>query len=213
MRIVYAALGRLDERIKELQKPIAKAATETMKEVAELVKTRARANIGAAGFSAGWQNAFRSQVFPKSGESINAAAYFWHKIPYFNVFEQGATIAGKPMLWLPLPTVPLNSRGGRPLTPEQYVNRIGPLASIRGAGGKPILVGKASRGSIAFASDRLVRLKKKAVRTGTIRGVNVPLYIGIDSVTIGKRFNVTEIVKEARDQLGQIYLKHITSGK
>jgi len=206
VRLVYeAAIGNFAKAISDIQLPIAKAATATIIEASNLVKTRARANIAAAGFSSGWQNALRAQTFPKGGKpSINAAAFFFHKIPYFNVFEDGATIAGKPFLWLPLPAVPLG-RGKRPLTPEQFIARVGPLHSIRNRAGTPILVGA---GNILRATDRSVRFRRRAKASGNIVGANVPLYVGVPSVNIGKKFDVTAIVSRVNDELGSIYARN-----
>ena len=208
-RLVYeAVIGDFSKAITEIQLPIAKAATATIIEAANTVKTRARANIAAAGFSSGWQNALRAQTFPKGGKpSINAAAFFFHKIPYFNVFEDGATIAGKPFLWLPLPAVPLG-RGKRPLTPAEFIARIGPLHSVKNKAGTPILVGAGDRSTILRASATAVRVKKRAVARGNIIGAQVPLYVGIPAVKIDKKFDVTGIVSQVNNELGSIYARN-----
>ncbi len=207
--VVAAATGNFAEALKALQKPVATAATAAIREAADTVKTRARAEIAGAGFSIGWQNAFRAQVFPKTGVAINAAAFFTHKIPYFNVFEEGATIAGKPFLWLPTKNVPLG-RGKKPLTPKQYIDRVGPLISARGRQGNPILLGQGSRKSgILRATDRAVKVRKNAFKKGSLFGDTVPMFVGIASVTIGKKFDIKSIVKQVSEQLPEIYLRHL----
>ena len=213
-RFVYEALrGNFPEFISAMQAPMAKAATAAVTEAGNLVKQQARAAIAAAGFSSGWQNAFRAQTFPKGGKpSLNAAVFFFHKIPYFNVFEEGATIAGSPFLWLPTKNVPLGSRGNHPLTPAQYVARVGPLKSIRGKSGNPILVGAASRSSILRSSATVTKLRKKAVRTGSLIGAQVPMFVGVPSVRIPKKFDIKQIVQTVNAQIGALYLKHLNSG-
>jgi hypothetical protein len=88
----------------------------------EIAKRDGRASIAAGGFGPKWQNALRANVYPRGGDSIRAAAVIYHKVPYAIAFEEGAIIQGKPLLWLPLPTVPIG-RGGRPIQPRSSASR------------------------------------------------------------------------------------------
>ena len=75
-------------------------------------QAKGRADIAAAGFSRRWQNAFRVDVFPRGRKvSVDAAAWVFHKIPYAEVFEEGATIRGRPYLWIALPGTPTRIGG------------------------------------------------------------------------------------------------------
>src|SRR6185369_16731200 len=140
-RIAYKA-GEAEQAIKAIQEPIASAASQAMAEAASIAKAEGRANIRAAGFSQRWANALRSQVFPKPPQvSMGAAAIVFNKIGYSQIFEEGGTISGKPLLWLPLKSTP-KKVGGRRMTPAQYVRQVGPLFSIERAGKPPLLAGK-----------------------------------------------------------------------
>ena len=86
-------------------------------------------------------NALRLNVYPKKGTSLRAAALIWHKIPYAGVFEEGATIRGRPTLWLPLPSTP-QKYGRYRLTPERYTKEIGPLQYVKRPGKSPLLFAK-----------------------------------------------------------------------
>src|SRR5262245_61158321 len=119
------AKGFVDTITREVQRPIAKAATAAVREAGEIAKQNGRGSIAAAGFSRKWQNALRVNIYPAQGDSLRPAAFIYHKIRYAAVFEEGAIIGGQPLLWLPLSTVPL--RRGRPMTPSQYARAIGPL--------------------------------------------------------------------------------------
>src|SRR3954470_15419731 len=101
------AQGFVETIVKEIQRPIAKAATAAVREAGDIAKRNGRANIAAAGFSRKWQNALRVNVYPQHGDSLRPAAFIYHKIRYAGVFEEGAVIRGQPLLWLPLPTVPI----------------------------------------------------------------------------------------------------------
>src|SRR6476646_11057850 len=151
------AKGFLDTVTKEIQRPIAKAATAAVREAGEIAKRDGRASIAASGFSRKWQNALRVNIYPPQGDSLRLAAFIYHKIRYAGVFEEGAVISGQPLLWLPLPTVPL--RRGRPMTPSQYARSIGPLVSVQRPGGPPLLFptprsGRGRRRRAAVGAER-----------------------------------------------------------
>src|SRR6185369_9369761 len=113
--IFEAVTGNFDAFARQLEAPMAKAATAAVKDADKLVKTDSKAAFAAAGFSGRSQNAMKSFLTPKTGDSINVAADFFLKPAYLNVFEQGATISGRPFLWLPTENVPFAS-GGKRLT-------------------------------------------------------------------------------------------------
>src|SRR5437868_12920194 len=92
----------VDTIAKELQRPIAKAATAAIREAGDIAKRDGRASIAASGFSRKWQNALRVNIYPPQGDSMRPAAFIYHKIRYAAVFEDGAVIGGQPLLWLPL---------------------------------------------------------------------------------------------------------------
>ncbi len=198
--------GNFEEQALKLQKPIAKAATAAVKEAGKLVKAEAKRALSQAGFGR-VSNAMRTVVKPKTGDSIESSVEFFLRPAYLNVFEKGAAIRGRPLLWIPLDTVPFGDRGRR-LTPQQYIERIGPLHSARGTS-KPLLVGKGSRAGILRATSKAVRLRKGAVRAGRIQGTtNVPLFVGVPAINITKRLELREIVRKIGDQIGDLYLKN-----
>ena len=187
------ASGFLDRIVRELQAPIAKAATAAVREAGDIAKNNGRASIAAAGFSRKWQNALRVNIYPPQGDSLRPAAFIFHKIRYAGVFEDGAIIGGQPFLWLPLDTVPL--RRGRPMTPSQYAKSIGPLVTVQRPGRPPLL----------FPKYRSARRR----RGSTSRKDRKPLYVGLSSVAIAKRFNIKGAAQNAAAQLPSLYEKHL----
>lgn len=184
MRLVFTHVrGELEKKIAELQRPVAEAATAAVTEAGEVAVRNGRASIAAAGFSNKWQVALRSDVYPKGRVSMRPAAHIRHKIPYAGVFEEGASIPGQPLLYLPLPAVPVV--GGRPLTPKKFIAQGGSLTSVKRPGKRPLLIGKIGNAKA------------------------VPMFFGIEAVKIAKKFKVTEAVRNAAAQLGQFYLKHL----
>lgn len=208
MRVFLSAVGQeIDEALRDIQRPIAEAATAAMREVADAAVSDGRSQIASAGFSARSQKAFTSRLYPKGGKTtLRPAARVYHRIGYFRVFEEGARIAGKPKLWLPLDSVPLGD-GGRQLTPKQYAARIGPLRSVNRPGKAPLLVGKAGRSSILRATKRLTRLRKGSF--GRVFGVSIPLYVGVDAVRIRKRFGLYGAIERAANRFAEFYVRNV----
>ncbi|MDG4903217.1 DUF6441 family protein [Mesorhizobium sp. WSM4962] len=191
-----------------MKDPVAFAGTAAITEAADIVKAEGRADIAAAGFSRRWQNTLRANIYPKGRTSIDAAALIYHKIQYAGVFEKGAVIGGKPTLWLPLPTAP--KRAGRSkMTPALYVRTVGPLVSIERPGKPPLLAGRIAtnrRGQINKGKVTLSALRRGAAGAPSTL---VPLFIGVDRVSIRDRFSIAEITGRAAARLGALYVKHL----
>jgi hypothetical protein len=214
IRLVYSALnGQYQTYIDDLHKRIATAATNAMTQAGEKLKTDARANIAAGGFSKRWQNAFRVLVYPSRGTvSVHPAAQAFHKIPYAEVFETGAVIAGSPLLWLPLPNVPTQipgTRGGRVhMSPSAYIRSIGPLQYIAQPGKPPLLAGiMEGGGAISIAK---LKAGNRSPRAGapSKKKVLVPLFFGISTVSLRARFQLRAIFEKAQASLGPLYVSN-----
>jgi hypothetical protein len=200
------------------EEPIARAATAAIKEAGNHIKIAARAQIASAGFGRKWQNALRVDLYPRGRTvSINAAAHIYHKIHYANVFEEGARIRGDPLLWLPLPTAP-DKIGRFRATPRRYSDLIGPLQYVSRPGKPPLLVAKlALTRQTAAKSDRGQKLTQRSLRTAGAGGGSrrvyrsIPMFVGIDTVKLRKRFSITRIVRGAADDLAVLYHKHFAT--
>lgn len=184
LRFVLSDIRKgMEQAIKDYREPIAKAATAAVTEAADVAKADGRNSIARAGFSTKWQNALRADVFPRKGKtSMSPAALVFHKIPYAEVFERGAKIRGNPLLWIPVGKA---ARGPR-ISPKGYAVRVSPLVSVNRPGKPPLLAEKS--------------------RPGT-RGEVV--FIGIDAVSIRKKFDIIGSVKRAAARLGEFYLKNV----
>jgi Family of unknown function (DUF6441) len=163
--------------IRDKQRPVATAAVAALRETAANSVQEGRSNIAGAGkFGPKWQQGlqFRTVDAEEGGEpSLQAKAIIFHRFGIAGVFEHGATIQGKPLLWIPTQEGgPPASRSGRKLT----------SATVRG---QPMLFDAADP-----ARDRK------------------PLYIGVPSVRIPKKWRITEIVKENVAKIASLFLKH-----
>lgn len=208
LRLLFrATLGEFDRAFAEMAAPIAAAATAAAREAGDELKAEARADIAAGGMSKRWQNAYRVNVYPKGGQSsIDAAAFGFHKIPYAAAFEEGASIVGRPRLWLPLSGTP-KKIGRQKLTPELYRQKVGPLQYVARPGKAPLLMARQAaksrsrRGGVSLSS-----LRRGAAGSGPTR--SVPLFVGVDRVQLRKRFHIAAIAERIRGRLADLYVKH-----
>lgn len=201
--------GEFLEAMKSLDRPIANAATRAMHEAVSIGLPQTRAEIARGGFGPKWQNTMRAEAYPGGAKvSIDAAALFWHKIYYAGIFEEGGVITGSPFLWVPLPSTPKRIGGAR-MTAALFIKEIGPLQIIR-RGNQPPLLARAVR-MTAKRAGKAVSLSLLRRGTAGSRGTVqlVPLFIGLSTVSLRPRFNVTNIIERIADQVPELYLKNL----
>lgn len=217
IKLIYSAVkGEFAEAMAAVANPIAAAATGAVKDTAQEVKLNGRAKIGGAGFSARWQNAFRVNVYPKRGNSIDAAMFAYHKIPYAGIFDTGGTITGSGggFLWLPLPTAPKRIGGSR-ITPSLFIQRVGPLHYINNPGKAPMLAAYMTSSAAAASGITIRKLKagnKRLSQRGILSVVSVPIFYGIRQVEIKAKFRLGSVFSSAQHSLAAYYVQHIKTG-
>lgn len=195
---------------RDSQKIMSRAATAAMKDAASELKSGARAAIAAGGFSTKWQNAFRVNVYPSRGTSLEPAAYGFSKIRYANIFQRGGIITPKTsrFLWIALPTAP-KKIGGRRTTVASFIRNIGPLIFFR-KGRHPLLMARVIRKVGAGSSVSVATLKRGAAAKKKNKKTNfVPMFVGLDKVALRRRFNVDPAYQAARDTLSANYDRHM----
>lgn len=194
--------------------PVSEAGLAAIQEVAEKVKTDARANIAAAGFSIRWQNALRVNVYKPGQTKVAgelAAAWVYHAIPYAGVFERGATVNAK--MWVPLPWAP-KKIGRRRMSPDAFVAATNQsLFPIRRSG-KTYLATSISMSGRAAKTGKAAKYSATALRRGrtgrggtTVRQL-VPLFVSVSSVTFKKRLSILNVVERAANTLAEAYFRH-----
>lgn len=195
---VEAASGQFDAAMEAATGDVKQASMGAAGKAADIIKRDGRADIAAAGFGPKWQNALKTVVYPKNAQSIQPTIQTYHKIGYSEMFEEGGPIFGKPLLWLPLEKNLPARRGLHRMTPAIYVKEVGPLFPIYRAGHRPLLAALKKTGR---------RGKRGAVETET-----VPMFVGIDQVTLRDRFSVREIAEKTADQLPTLFASEFDSG-
>jgi hypothetical protein len=108
--------------IRDKQRPVAEAAVGALRETAANSVQEGRADIASAGpgFRGVWQQGLRYRTRNArdegGGPSLQAEAIIYHRYGIAGVFEEGATIEGRPLLWLPTTRgAPAPSKSGKKL--------------------------------------------------------------------------------------------------
>jgi hypothetical protein len=174
-RRFQARVNAFDERrILAIQGAARRAALE--------IEAEGRADMASAGnfISARWQGGLHAKVSFESRTDINIRVT--HDVRYWKVFEFGARIEGKPMLWIPLPFA-LDAQGIRA---RDYP---GQLFKVERQGKAPLLMAGGGAG-----------------------GKAEPKYFGKDHVTIPKKFHLREIAKAVSRRLSAYYREAFVHG-
>jgi hypothetical protein len=91
----------LDATIEETRKRIDRAADSSSEQFADNVLSEGRADIASAGrFGSAWTSGFNYEISGRSGGG--KLITFTHSNPLWRVFQSGAYIRGKPLLWIPV---------------------------------------------------------------------------------------------------------------
>jgi hypothetical protein len=170
-----------------------KAVSAAMREAGTDLKSAWRGQITQAGLGRRLANSIRSQVYPKSGDSMNAAALVWSKAPVIiGAHDTGPLIRSKNGFWLAIPTAAAGKglKGGR-VTPGEWERRRGlPLRFIYRRRGPSLLVaeGRLNSRGLGVAS-----------RSKTGRGkATVPIFLLVPQVKLTKRLDLARDAERAQ---------------
>lgn len=173
-----------------------RAVTAAMREAGTGLKSAWRLQITGAGLGTRLANSIRSQNFPRSGESLDAAALVWSKAPVIvGAHDTGPLIRSKDGFWLTIPTAAAGKspRGGR-ITPGEWERRTG--LRLR-------FVYRRTGPSLLVAEGRL-NTKGRAVasRSKTGRGLTtVPIFLLVPQVRLPKRLNLARDAERSVDSV------------
>ncbi|MHA3977359.1 DUF6441 family protein [Halovulum sp. GXIMD14794] len=171
-----------------------KAVSAAMREAGTGLKTAWRGQISGAGLGRLLANSIRNQTYPKSGESLSAAALVCSKATEIvGTHDTGPLIRSKDGFWLaiPLEAAGKSLSGGR-ITPGEWERRRGlRLRFVYRRRGPSLLVadGQLNTRGLGVAS----RLK-----TGRGRA-SVPVFLLVPQVRLTKRLDLDRDAKRALD--------------
>ena len=173
-----------------------KAVTAAIREAGTGLKTSWRMQITGAGLGRRLANSIRNQSFPRSGESLDAAALVWSKAPAIvGAHDTGPLIRSKDGFWLaiPLPAAGKSTRGGR-ITPGEWERRRG----LR------LRFVYCRRGPSLLVAEGRLNTKGQAVvsRSKTGRGkITAPIFLLVPQVKLPKRLDLARDAQRAHESL------------
>ncbi len=182
-----------------------RAVTAAMREAGSGLKAAWRGQITGAGLGTPLANSIRLASFPKSGDSLNAAALVWSKAPVIiGAHDTGPLIRSKAGFWLAIPTPAAGkaARGGR-ITPGEWERRTGlRLRFIYRRRGPSLLVAEGRLNSKGRAVES---------RAKTGRGLTtVPIFLLVPQVKLQKRLDLARDAERAVDGVpGRIVAKWV----
>lgn len=171
-----------------------KAVSTAMREAGAGLKSAWRSQITGAGLGTRLGNSIRLAHFPKSSNSLNAAALVWSNAPVIiSAHDTGPLIRSKDGFWLAIPTPAAgkSTKGGR-ITPGEWERRTGlRLRFIYRRKGPSLLVAEGRLNS----KGRTV-----ASRSKTGRGLTtVPIFLLVPQVKLRKRLDLARDAERAVD--------------
>jgi hypothetical protein len=171
-----------------------RAVTTALRQAGAGLKAAWRGQITGAGLGTRLANSIRLASFPKSGDSLNAAALVWSKAPVIiGAHDTGPLIRSKDGFWLAIPTPAAGKsmRGGR-ITPGEWERRTGlRLRFIYRRRGPSLLVAEGRLNS----KGRAVGSRAKRGRSLT----TVPIFLLVPQVKLPKRLDLARDAERAVD--------------
>ncbi|MCP1841297.1 hypothetical protein ACVIHI_005782 [Bradyrhizobium sp. USDA 4524] len=197
MKLSIKVKGDVAQMLNEESKRVATSLTGAFRAAGDKLKQNGRSAIAAGGFSSKWQNAFRVNVYPKTGDSTSPRIFGYHKIKYAGQFQDPQPVIGSPYVWLPIEK---NLPGGQHWSPRKYTRTIGPLKSGR-HGSRPLLFGQVS----VNRANKPLKLTRKGVRLTKVRKVWLPVFVGVRSVSDPKRFDLNAEAQKVASEIDGLF--------
>lgn len=186
-----------------------KAVTTAMRIAGNNLKSDWRAQITKAGLGRRLANTIRSQAYPKTGESLNAAALVWSKAPHIvGAHEDGPLLRSPNGSWLAIP-LPAAGRGmrGRKITPLAWERKTGMKLRFVYRKGKPGLLvadkARISKGGTAVQSR---------AKTGRNQ-VTAAIFVLVPQVKLKKRLDLDKPARAAADRIPSLIVDKWVEGK
>lgn len=185
---------------------VARSVTRAMKDVTSGLKADLREDAKSAGLGDRLANTWRGETYPKSKDSINAAAFVWSKAPKIvSAFDLGVTIRGRNRKYLAIPAPDAGIQAGagkRPrVTPEGWSRETGVKLRFVPRGNHALLVADAHY--VRQPARWRARKSFKPIRQPRLPGAKtyVVVFILVPQITLRKRLSVAP---PAQDWAGRV---------
>ena len=208
MKLTATTIGSLGQIMAEEVRAGERAATVAVRQAGAGLKAAWRAQIIGAGLGTRLAKTIRSQTYPRSGQSLNAAVVVWSKAPVIvGAHDTGPLIRSKDGFWLAIPTEAAGRglRGGR-ITPGEWERRRG--LRLR-------FVYRRTGPSLLVAEGRLNKRGQAVVsRSKTGRGkVTAPIFLLVPQVKLPKRLHLARDAERAHDMVPRLIVENWLEGR
>jgi hypothetical protein len=166
------------------RKWVLSATRAAAQDASDAIIDEGKADIASAGnFGPRWTEGLHAPVTEGGG---NIRVGVTHDVPYFMVFERGAVIHGKPLLWIPLSHV-TEAQGVRA---RDFPGRLFKVPKGPGA------LRKSGKAALLLSADD-----------------KQPKYFAKESVTIPKKFHIVQITRSVASRLAEFYRTRLKQEK
>ena len=143
-----------------------RAVATAAKEAKQIILAEGAADIKRGGnFGERWIKSLTVDIEKTGAKKNKVTLHVYHKIPYADVFEFGATIFGRPLLWIPLSWTGIKTRA------RDWGRSHGGLFRVDRKGLNPLLLSIRDR-QPKYVGVRSVRLRKRFHLRAIIRRVS-----------------------------------------
>lgn len=144
---------QLSRAMTDDRQEIAKAVHGAALDMARDIRTKGAADIQKAGnFGPRWTEGLITDVEPKGAVALTAHIFVSHVVPYFDVFQTGATIRGN--MWVPF------SYTGIKIRARDYARAFGGLFYVKSRAGLPMLFSMKDRKPKYFGINSATHTKR-----------------------------------------------------
>ena len=212
MRLAAALTGNLEKIMAAEAKAAEQAVTNAVRQVTNDTKADLRRQTAPLGRRV--QRTWRSQVFPRSGQSAGAAGFVFSKAPQIILANSRASlIRSKDGLFLAIPTAaaPKRGVGGKRINPTNFPEaRFGPLRFVFRRGAPSLLVVDGLRASISRKTGTLRGFRKASARAQKSgKGLTtVVMFILVPAVRTRRLIDINRVAVRALRRLPSVIIRN-----
>ncbi len=203
LRIVAALQGDLRKVMATELQTAVQAVSQGVQQATDGLKGELRNQVTNAGLGGKLAQTWRGQIYPRGGQSINAAGYIYSKAPdIISSFAEGVTIRSKHGRFLAIPTQYVIRQKNRRISPADFEEAGIPLRYIPPQGARR--VGLLVADNFHVTSKGRARVASAtALRTG--RGLaSIIMFVLVPQVSLKKRLDVDGAAQKWIDKLPEL---------
>lgn len=155
---IYMGQGRqslgsiIEPSIRGARSHVLRAMRATAQQAAEEIESRGTQDVAEANLPVGAQDQAVKVAVSEGGGNIRLAVT--SDLPYFNIYQKGGVIKGKPMLWIPLSS----ATDAKHIYARDYPGRL--VLVNRKSGGVPLLLSTVDRKPKYFGISQVTMPKR-----------------------------------------------------